>query len=85
MSQDKIPLDMPSLRECVHREVTRYFSDLGAELPCELHAKVMEEVEQALLETVLRHSEGRRGDAAQWLGINRNTLSKKIQRNGLDV
>ncbi|MEL5848676.1 MAG: helix-turn-helix domain-containing protein [Candidatus Igneacidithiobacillus chanchocoensis] len=76
---------MPSLRECVDSEVTRYFADLGGEVPRELHTKVMEEVERALLETVLRHSEGRRGDAAQWLGINRNTLSKKIQRYGLDV
>ncbi|MEY2341756.1 helix-turn-helix domain-containing protein [Acidithiobacillus sp. IBUN Pt1247-S3] len=77
--------EMPSLRECIFHQVARYFADLGSELPRDLHQQVMEEVERALLEKVLRQCDGQRGIAAQCLGINRNTLSKKIQRYGLEI
>ncbi len=73
-----------TLRECVAAKVERYLQDLGAEVPQGLHARVMEEVERALLAKILEHCEGQKGLAAQWLGINRNTLSKKIQNYGLD-
>ncbi|WP_248884427.1 helix-turn-helix domain-containing protein [Igneacidithiobacillus siniensis] len=76
---------MPSLRDCIFHEVEQYFSDLGTALPRDLYQQVMEEVERALLEKVLQRSGGQKGIAAQCLGINRNTLSKKIQRYGLDI
>ncbi|MDD3759892.1 MAG: helix-turn-helix domain-containing protein [Acidithiobacillus sp.] len=77
--------EMPSLRDCVLHQVGRYFADLGSEAPQNLHQKVMEEVERALLEKVLQQHAGQRGIAAQCLGINRNTLSKKIQYYGLEI
>jgi Fis family transcriptional regulator len=40
-------------------------------------------VEKPLLEVVLRHTQGNQTLAAQVLGINRNTLRKKIQQYGL--
>jgi Fis family transcriptional regulator, factor for inversion stimulation protein len=35
-------------------------------------------VERPLLEVVMSHAEGNQSRAAQWLGINRNTLRRKL-------
>jgi Fis family transcriptional regulator len=40
-------------------------------------------VEKPLIETVLQHAEGNQSRAAELLGINRNTLRKKIQQYGI--
>ncbi len=74
-----------SLSDCVVLIVDRYLDDLQGEIPCNLHSMVIEQVERALLEHTLKHCAGQRGLAAQWLGINRNTLRKKLQNYGLDT
>jgi two-component system nitrogen regulation response regulator GlnG len=43
-----------------------------------LHAQILERVERPLLEAVLRETDGNQIRAAARLGINRNTLRKKI-------
>jgi two-component system nitrogen regulation response regulator GlnG len=40
--------------------------------------------EAILIRTALRHTGGRRIEAAQRLGIGRNTITRKIQELGLD-
>jgi Fis family transcriptional regulator len=35
-------------------------------------------VEKPMLDVVMRHAEGNQSKAAQWLGINRNTLRRKL-------
>jgi Fis family transcriptional regulator, factor for inversion stimulation protein len=35
-------------------------------------------VERPLLEVVMQHAEGNQSKAAEWLGINRNTLRRKL-------
>ncbi|MHB1202960.1 MAG: helix-turn-helix domain-containing protein [Acidithiobacillus sp.] len=74
-----------SLGDCVELVVQQYLADLQGETPSNMHRLVMEAVERALLDTVLQHCEGQRGVAAQWLGINRNTLRKKLQSYGLET
>lgn len=49
-----------------------------------LHARIVETVERELFTQVLRECNGVRIQAAQRLGINRNTLHKKIKDYGLD-
>lgn len=49
----------------------------------ELHSQVLAEVEKPLVATVLRHTDGNQIRAAALLGINRNTLRKKIAELGL--
>ena len=44
-----------------------------------LHRIVMEQVEKPLIELTLRSCRGNQVKAAQLLGINRNTLKKKIE------
>jgi Fis family transcriptional regulator len=35
-------------------------------------------VERPLLDVVMQHAEGNQSKAAEWLGINRNTLRRKL-------
>ena len=74
-----------SLGDCVIQVMDRYLADLGGEIPGNLHALIVEEVERALLAHTLQRCGGQRSMAAQWLGINRNTLRKKLQTYGLDT
>ncbi|WP_414040354.1 helix-turn-helix domain-containing protein [Acidithiobacillus sp. M4-SHS-6] len=74
-----------TLSDCVIMMVDRYVEDLDGEAPNNLHAQIIEQVERALLDHTLKKCAGQRGMAAQWLGINRNTLRKKLQDYGLDT
>ena len=49
-----------------------------------LMASLTRDFERVLLEAALRHSQGRRAEAAQRLGIGRNTLTRKHKELGLD-
>ena len=44
----------------------------------ELHALAKAQFEQALLDAALIHCDGHRGDAAQALGLGRNTITRKL-------
>jgi Fis family transcriptional regulator len=39
---------------------------------------VIQAVEKPMLDVVMRQAEGNQSKAAQWLGINRNTLRRKL-------
>ena len=45
-----------------------------------LHELVIDSIEKPLIQLVLEYTRGNQLKAAQMLGINRNTLRKKIQR-----
>jgi Fis family transcriptional regulator len=45
---------------------------------------VMSEVEYALIYTVLEHTQGNQSKAAEYMGITRGTLRKKIKEHGLE-
>jgi len=51
----------------------------------ELHATLISAVERPLIEIVLERSGGNQVKAAEMLGINRNTLRKKITELGIEV
>lgn len=40
-------------------------------------------VERPVLEEVMQRAQHNQSRAAQWLGLNRNTLRKKLQAHGL--
>lgn len=67
------------IAECVRRSLERYFKDLDGEKPCSIYDMVLKNVERPMLEAVLDHADGNQTIAAEMLGINRNTLRKKIQ------
>ena len=63
----------------VRKAVNEYFKDLDGEEPsCSIFDMVMNCVEKPLIETVMHHANGNQTRAADLLGINRNTLRKKI-------
>lgn len=69
----------------VRRSLKEYFKDLDGENPCcGMYDMVMDCVEKPLIEMVLEHVGGNQTRAADMLGINRNTLRKKMQQHGID-
>jgi Fis family transcriptional regulator len=67
-----------AIDECVRTSVEQYFKDLRGAEPSDLHQMFLAAAERPLLEVVLRHAEGNQSKAAEWLGINRNTLRRKL-------
>ena len=68
-----------AIDECVRASVEEYFADLRGAEPDRLHDLFMAAAERPLLDVVLRAAEGNQSRAAEWLGINRNTLRRKLQ------
>jgi two-component system nitrogen regulation response regulator GlnG len=63
-----------------------YFKDLNGLAPVTgMYEKVITQVEKPLIEHVLRYVRGNQVRAANILGINRNTLRKKIQTLTIDI
>lgn len=66
------------LAECVRKSVKRYLRDLNGEEASRMYEMVLQQVEKPLLEVVMRHSNNNQSKASRMLGINRNTLRKKL-------
>ena len=66
------------IAESVHHALETYFRDLDGEKPNALYDMVIRNVERPMLEFVLQQAGGNQTLAAEMLGINRNTLRKKI-------
>lgn len=71
------------LARCVRKAIDGYFRDLEGEKPCALYEMVVNCVERPLLENVLQRAAGNQTQAAELLGINRNTLRKKMKAHGI--
>jgi two-component system nitrogen regulation response regulator GlnG len=67
-----------SFEEVVRRKLRAYFQKTALLEPCDLYAIVIGQVEKPLIELTLEHTSGNQLKAAELLGINRNTLRKKI-------
>jgi Fis family transcriptional regulator len=68
------------LHDAVKRSLERYFKDMDGERPTSIYDMVLKNVEKPMIELVLGQAEGNLTLAATMLGIDRNTLRKKIQR-----
>jgi two-component system, NtrC family, nitrogen regulation response regulator GlnG len=74
------------LSETVARHLSIYFNLHGSDLPASgLYTRVLQEVEKPLVEMTLLRCGGNQLRAAEILGLNRNTLRKKIRELGLAV
>jgi len=62
----------------------QYFHDLDGEGATDIYDMVVANVEKPLLEVVLHHAEGNQTRAAELLGLNRNTLRKKLTQHGIE-
>ena len=70
--------------DAVKESITRYLHELEDTEPNEMYAMVLRQIEQPLLETVLAHTGGNQSRAAEYLGLNRGTLRKKLRIYNLD-
>ncbi len=86
LSDPDIAEDGGSLGAAAERYLTRYFRAQGDRLPPPgLYDRVLQEVERPLISICLAATRGNQIRAAQLLGVNRNTLRKKIRDLGLEV
>ncbi|MFK5978519.1 MAG: nitrogen regulation protein NR(I) [Rhizobiaceae bacterium] len=70
------------LHDATERYVQEHFSELdldSAEFPTDLYQKLLQEVEYPLIVSTLAATGGNQIKAAELLGLNRNTLRKKIK------
>jgi len=75
-----------SLAATVERLLKDYFNAHRDSLPANgLYDRVMREVEKPLLQLTLAATRGNQLKAAQVLGMNRNTLRKKIRELGIEI
>jgi two-component system nitrogen regulation response regulator GlnG len=70
----------------VERHLRRYFDQHGSMLPPPgLYARILREIEAPLIEIALAATAGNQAKCADLLGINRNTLRKKITDLDIEV
>lgn len=72
-----------SIQEVVQKSLEDYFNDLGGQPASNIYDMVVMTVERPILQVVMDRADGNQSQAAQMLGINRNTLRKKLQEHGL--
>ena len=72
-----------TLQEAVTSNLEKYFEDLDNTQPGLIYDMVLSAVEKPMLEVVMRHAGGHQLRASAMLGINRNTLRKKLTTYGL--
>jgi Fis family transcriptional regulator len=83
-TQDEVAdMSKESIQEVVQKSLEDYFNDLGEQKPSNIYDMMLLTVEKPILQVVMTRAEGNQSHAAQMLGINRNTLRKKLQEHGL--
>jgi len=71
------------IEEAVRASLETYFKDLRGVEPDNLYDLMLGSFEKPMLDIVMRHAEGNQSRAAEWLGLNRNTLRKKLLEHKL--
>jgi len=81
--EDELPLSRFGLEDLVRAKLRTFLSRIKGYHVEDLHAQVISQVERPLVELVLEQTKGNQLQAAKVLGINRNTLRKKIRNLGI--
>lgn len=71
------------LTHAVKHSIRRYLYELDGSTPNDMYDMVLKQIEQPLLEAVLEHTKGNQSKAAEYLGLNRGTLRKKLRTYNL--
>lgn len=72
-----------TISECVKANLDKFFDDLEGENAMSVYDMVLSAVERPMLEVVMAKANSNQTIASQMLGINRNTLRKKLQQHGM--
>jgi Fis family transcriptional regulator len=71
------------LGRTVEKSLDEYFRRLDGEAPHGIYDMVINHVERALIATVMQRVGGNQTQAADMLGMNRNTLRTKLTKYGI--
>ena len=71
------------ITECIETQLQSYLNDLKGTPPTDIYQMVLAVVEKPILELVKQHAKQNQSLAAQYLGMNRNTLHKKLVEHQL--
>ena len=71
------------IAQCIEQNLRQYFKDLDGTEPCGVYDMVLHQVEKPMLACVMEQCGGNQSKAAVILGLNRNTLRKKLQQHGM--
>ena len=75
--------DHNDISACITGALQCYFRNLDGEQPAAIYDMVIKSVERPMIEVTLQQAGGNQTLAAEMLGINRNTLRKKITEYSL--
>ena len=73
------PLKLP-LEELVYLRLGHFLDQLHGRKVPELYRTLLDQVDRAVLRQALERSEGQLSTAAAFLGVDRNTLARKVKR-----
>ena len=71
------------LADCVKKSLDEYFKHLDGQPPHAIYDMVLSCIEKPMLEFILHKVGGNQSKAAEVLGLNRNTLRKKMSQYNL--
>ena len=74
-----------SVQQTVKHSVEMYFEDMQDEVPEGLYSLFLSQVEPPLIKVVLKKCRNNQSKAANMLGMNRNTLRKKMSLYGIQI
>ena len=72
-----------SIEACIRANLEEYFLDLEGDDPTGLYDMLLKVMEKPLLDVVMQRAGQNQSRAADWLGLNRNTLRKKLVEHDL--
>jgi Fis family transcriptional regulator len=73
-----------NLQDKIETLLDNYFKDLDGEKPNDVYNMVLHSVEKPLLIYIMNYAQGNQTKAAKILGLNRNTLRKKLEYYNLN-
>ncbi|HVN88943.1 MAG TPA: sigma-54 dependent transcriptional regulator [Candidatus Binataceae bacterium] len=74
-----------SLGALIYRRLEEMVAEDGDSEPRDLHQRIVAELEKPLIELALARARGNQVQAARILGLNRNTLRKKLADHGISI
>lgn len=82
-TQDKLNGQSKTLKQSVHSSLNDFFAELEGQPVTGLYEMVLSEIEQPLLDVVMKHAKDNQTKASEILGLNRGTLRKKLKQYDL--
>ena len=71
------------IEDSIRLSLESYFRDLRGTEPTNMYDMMIKVLEKPLLEVVMNQADNNQSRAAEWLGMNRNTLRKKLGEHKL--